>query len=132
VPGTGAQFDCVPRGICGVSGSVARVIHTIAILLGLPFAIIGAILPVNEYAAFDDGLTSAIDCDGPMNVLIFAAPTFIFYASNAVGLFWVRQRALRWHMAMSLFCLMVSLAVLPNAVRALMANEHDKREPACA
>jgi hypothetical protein len=115
-----------------MSPSVERRIHTIAMLLGLPFAIAGAILPVNEYAAFDDGLTSAVDCDGPMGVVIFAAPALIFYASNAVGLFWVRQRALRWHMAMSLFCLVVSLAVLPNGVRALVANEHYKLEPACA
>jgi hypothetical protein len=110
---------------------MGRRFHTIAVLLGLPFAIAGAILPVNEYAAFDDGLTSVIGCDGPLSVLIFAVPAFIFYASNAVGLFWARQRAPRWHMAMSLFCLIVSLAVLPNGVRALVANEHYKSEPAC-
>lgn len=112
--------------------STERRLHGAALVLCLPIAILGAILPVNEYLAADGALTGAVDCDGPMSVLLFAGPTLIFYASNAAGLFWTRERAPRWHIGMAIFCLIVSIAVLPNAVTAFAANERNKAEAACA
>lgn len=114
-----------------MSSASGRLIHIIAVLSFLPFAAAGALLPVNEYTAFDDRLAGAVDCDGPMHVLIFAGPTLIFYASNAVVLFLMRARTLRWHISMFIFCLFMSLIVLPNTLRALVANNQNQSEPAC-
>lgn len=112
--------------------STERWLHGAAIVLCLPIAVLGATLPVNEYSAADGALTGAVDCDGPMSVLMFATPALIFYASNAAGLFWTRERARRWHMAMAMFCLIVSIAVVPNAMKAVAANERNEAEPVCA
>ncbi len=114
-----------------MSSASRRLIHIIVVLLCLPFAAAGALLPVNEYTAFDNTLAGAVDCDGPIRVLIFAGPNLIFYASNAVLLFLVRAQMPRWHISMSISCLIISLIVLPNTVRALVANHQNQSEPIC-
>ena len=106
-----------------------RRLHLAFLVLCLPIAALGAILPVNEYAAI--GAAGAVDCDGPFSALTFAAPAFVIYASNAATLFWIRAREPRWHIGMSVFCLIVSLCVLPNLITALVADRHNAAEASC-
>jgi hypothetical protein len=107
-------------------------IHAAVMVLCLPIAALGALMPVNKYVTPDNGLANAIDCDGPMAVFMLAGPALIFYVSNAVSFFWNRKSAMRWHIGMAVFCLIVSAIVLPNAVRAFIATEQNKSESACA
>lgn len=47
------------------------------LVLGLPLAVLGMLAPPNEYSAMGGG---GIDCDGPLQVLLFAGPAFAIYA----------------------------------------------------
>lgn len=114
-----------------MSPATGRLLHGATIVLCLPFAAMGALMSANEYAAFDPAMASVVDCDGPIGVFMFAIPALIFYAGSAVRLFWTRARAPRWHIGMALLCSIVSVAVLPNTVRAFAADEQNRSEPAC-
>lgn len=50
------------------------------LVAALPLAFFGAVLPVNEYKA--QGI-DAVDCDGSLQVLLFAAPALLIYALGA-------------------------------------------------
>ncbi len=51
---------------------------SIFIIFFVPVALFGLLLPVNEYR--DQGISGAVDCDGPLNVLLFAVPSVMIYA----------------------------------------------------
>ncbi|NEI70248.1 hypothetical protein GR212_11755 [Rhizobium lusitanum] len=80
----------------------------------LPVAVLAAVLPVNSYRA--QGI-EALDCDGPMSVLIFALPALLVYGASTI-LFY-RGRSRRFHLAASLCCLLVFCCVGWNAAAAL-------------
>lgn len=48
----------------------------------LPVALLGLLLPVNEYRA--TGIENAADCDGPLGVMLLVGPSFLVYAAGVV------------------------------------------------
>lgn len=96
------------------------------LLLAFPLAFFGALQPANEYQA-TLGL-DALDCDGPFQVLLFAAPALLIYGIGAL-LSLVRWRRLS-NLVVGLVCLAISAAVMANGARAL-AQEQEQHE-ACA
>ena len=44
--------------------------------------LIGLILPVNDYQ--DQGISGAVDCDGPLAVMLFIAPSLVVYLAGAI------------------------------------------------
>ncbi|MBM7050284.1 MULTISPECIES: hypothetical protein [Rhizobium] len=99
----------------------------LALIAALPFAILAAILPVNSYRA--QGI-EALDCDGPMSVLIFALPVLLIYGAGTILLYRVRSR--RFHSVAALCCLLVFCAVGWNAATALREAYGDASIEACA
>ncbi len=55
---------------------------SLLVVLVLPVALFGWILSANEYA--DQGIRGAVDCDGPLGVMLFAVPSLVVYAAGAV------------------------------------------------
>ena len=51
------------------------------LVLALPLAVLGMLVPPNEYRAMGGG---GIDCDGPLQVLLFAGPAFAIYGVAAL------------------------------------------------
>jgi hypothetical protein len=71
------------------------------LLLAMPLAALAVVLPANVYRA--QGI-DAPDCDGPLQVLIFALPVVLIYG--------VAGR--RFHRLLSPLFLIIALAAVPN------------------
>ncbi|RFB90155.1 hypothetical protein B5K11_18985 [Rhizobium leguminosarum bv. trifolii] len=83
------------------------------LLLAMPLAALAVVLPANFYRA--QGI-DAPDCDGPLQVLIFALPVVLIYG---VGTFLVYRAGRRFHRLISLLCLIIALSAVPNIVEAV-------------
>ncbi|KAA1182262.1 hypothetical protein FP026_09260 [Rhizobium tropici] len=99
----------------------------LALIAALPVALMAAVLPVNTYRA--QGI-EAPDCDGPISVLFFALPALLIYGAGAILLY--RKRKRRFHLAVSLCCLLVFCTVGWNAAAALRESYGPASVEACA
>jgi glucan phosphoethanolaminetransferase (alkaline phosphatase superfamily) len=52
-----------------------------AVIIFVPVALFGLMASVNEYR--DQGIGGAVDCDGPLTVMLFIAPSLVVYAVGA-------------------------------------------------
>ncbi|UVD59189.1 hypothetical protein NE852_18680 [Rhizobium sp. Pop5] len=84
----------------------------LVLLLAIPLATLAVVLPANVYRA--QGI-AAPDCDGPLQVLIFALPALLIYGAGA---FLGHRSGGRLRRVISLLCLIVALATLPNIAEA--------------
>jgi CHASE2 domain-containing sensor protein len=114
------RYSPAPKG-----GRFGRVLGWTILVLGMPLALLAALIPSNEYQA-TLGI-DALDCDGLINVAIFAIPALFIYAAgfvvNAIG--W-RNRAKR---ELAIACAVICVAVAANLVRAVI--EDGKQQAAC-
>ncbi|WP_315855709.1 hypothetical protein [Rhizobium leguminosarum] len=79
-------------------------------------------MPANVYRA--QGI-AAPNCDGPLQVLIFALPALLIYGAGALLAYRAGRRI---HRLVSLLCLIIALATGPNiagAVHELYRNTTD-------
>lgn len=104
-----------------------RLVLYILLIIVLPFAILAVILPANSYKA--QGIT-ALDCDGPLSVLIIAIPALLLYAGGMILLY--RDKSRRFHRIAALCCLFVSLAIGWNVIAAVREAYGDGAIEACA
>ncbi|MBB3164812.1 hypothetical protein E0I74_21415 [Rhizobium laguerreae] len=94
----------------------------LVLLLAMPLAALAIVSPANEYRA--QGI-AAPDCDGPLQVLSFALPAILIYAAGALLVY---RAGRRFHRLVSLLCLIIALATVPNiaeAVHELYRNATD-------
>ncbi|OHV20121.1 hypothetical protein EOS93_12405 [Rhizobium sp. RMa-01] len=94
----------------------------LVLLLAMPLAALAVVLPANVYRAQS---IAAPDCDGPLQVLIFALPAVLIYSAGA---FLVYRTGRRFRRTLSLVCLIIALATVPNiaeAVHELYRNATD-------
>ena len=103
-----------------------RALGWAALLLALPLALLGALLPPNEYEA-SLGIR-ALDCDGPFSVYLFAGPALLIYGTGAVVNGLRRQR--RIDVIVASVCLLICAALLVNLTRAV-AHQREQAA-ACA
>jgi hypothetical protein len=91
----------------------------------LPVAFLGAFILPNEYAA--QGIVGAVDCDGPIQVMIFAIPSYLVYGSGVIGfgLLFFKTKNLR-HLISTLICSLIVVSITPNVLAAI--KEHEKNE----
>jgi glucan phosphoethanolaminetransferase (alkaline phosphatase superfamily) len=55
---------------------------SLIVIIFLPIMMFGLMASVNEYE--DQGVSGAVDCDGPLTVMIFIAPSLVVYAAGAI------------------------------------------------
>jgi hypothetical protein len=60
----------------------AACIMPLLITLFLPVALLGLMFSVNEYR--DQGIGGAVDCNGPLTVMLFVVPSLVVYAAGAL------------------------------------------------
>ena len=89
------------------------VLGYLALVAGLPLAIIAMVQPVNEYR--DMGI-SAVDCDGPGSVIMMSLPALLIYGGGAI-LFY-RSAGTRLQIAPALCCLAIFFAVAVHVAEA--------------
>lgn len=99
----------------------------IILVAGLPLALLAAALPANSFKA--QGI-DALDCDGPISVLIIAIPALLLYAGGMILLY--RDRSRRFHRIAALCCLLISLAIGWNVIAAMRESYGDASIEACA
>lgn len=82
-----------------------------ALILGLPFALLGIVLYPNEYASWGGG---GVDCDGPVGVVAAAFVAILVYAP--AGLVFLRRavRGRRWGAGLAAAACIVLVAGLAN------------------
>lgn len=70
-------------------------------------------------------MENAIDCDGPLHVMMWAIPSYIVYGActAAFTMTYLKSRKSK-HLVMAIFGLAVILFITPNTITAI--NEHDK------
>jgi hypothetical protein len=79
----------------------------------LPVAMLGWNMSANEYA--DQGIRGAVDCDGPLGVMLFAAPSLAVYAAGAVYHAALLRGARRSRSAALLLALCVGMVIASGA-----------------
>ncbi len=82
-----------------------------ALILSLPVALLGMLLPANEYASWGG---SGVDCDGPAAVVIAAFTAIIVY--GLAGLVFIRRtvRGRRWGAGLAAVACIALVAGLGN------------------
>ena len=95
------------------------------LLLAMPLAALAVVLPANVYRA--QGI-AAPDCDGPLQVLIFAVPAVLIYGAGALLAY---RAGRRFHRIVSLLCLIIALATVPNIVEAVHELYRNAADGAC-
>lgn len=109
----------------GERGGTGRTIAGYVILIAmLPVAVLGLLAAPNEYRAMG---VDAVDCDGPMSVLIFAVPALMTYGI-ACTIFLSRFRRSR-SLVLGCICGLVCAGLAWNVARAL--EEHGGSRSEC-
>jgi hypothetical protein len=91
-----------------------------------PVAVLGMVTVSNEYRAMS---VDAIDCDGPISVLIFAIPALVVYGI-AGAIFFSRFRERRSRV-LSLICGLICLGLIRNIGKAMDEYRENSSEAAC-
>ncbi len=55
---------------------------SLIVIIFLPITLSGLVASVNEYR--DQGISGAVDCNGPLTVMLFIAPSLVVYAGGAI------------------------------------------------
>lgn len=88
----------------------------------LPVAAMALLADANSYRA--QGI-DAIDCDGPMSVLIFAVPAMLAYGAGAI------VNGLGRRFIVAALCVAICIPLALNIVTALGESRKNDREPVC-
>ncbi|WP_439498499.1 hypothetical protein [Bosea sp. (in: a-proteobacteria)] len=89
------------------------------LIAALPLALLGAVSEVNEYRAMG---VDALDCDGPLGVLIFAVPAILIYGTGAI----INARRFPRRRALVVACL-CGLICVPLAINIAAAIRESRR-----
>lgn len=110
----------------GASRRTASLLGWALLLTGLPLAFLAATHAPNEYQATLS--LGALDCDGPMQTYLFAAPVLVLYFAGFVtNAFRWRKRA---NLVAAILCLGICAVVTANVLAA--ATEEHRQAEACA
>ena len=99
------------------------------LFLFFPIAFLSSLLPANEYLA--QGLV-ALDCDGPIAIMLFAIPSYIVYGLGAV-VFTVRnfKTKKRLNIVMVTVCCLIVSAITPNVIAAIAQHNINANAERC-
>jgi uncharacterized BrkB/YihY/UPF0761 family membrane protein len=62
--------------------TVAKWAVSLIFIIFLPIALLGLIVPIDDYRA--QGIIGPVDCDGPLAVMLLVVPSLAVYAAGAV------------------------------------------------
>lgn len=103
-----------------------RLLGWAVLLLGLPLAFLGALMPANEYQA-TFGI-QALDCDGPFKIYIFIVPALLIYGAGLIVNGW-RWRS-RTSLIVALLCFAICIGLVAQVTEAVAVSH--KHQAACS
>ncbi len=101
-----------------------------AMIVFAPLAFFALLSAPNEYQAM--GIDGAVDCDGPLTVLLFALPSLAVYTMGFIS-FARTGRANRkaGSTAVAAICLLVCILLAGNIAMALQARSNADHRESC-
>ncbi|WP_293798765.1 hypothetical protein [uncultured Bosea sp.] len=94
------------------------------LIAALPLAMLGAVSEANEYRAMG---VDALDCDGPLGVLLFSVPAILIYAAG--GILNARRFRRRRSAMVACLCGLICVPLTVNIGAALReSNRPDVRD----
>lgn len=97
------------------------------LILFFPIALLAIFTLPNEYASL--ALESAVDCDGPITVMIYAIPSYLLYGSSLIIFTLYTFKSKKWgYLSIVVFCGIVVSAITPNVITAITFHEINKTE----
>lgn len=105
----------------------AKLLRYAVLLVMAPMALRGLSGTPNEYRAMG---IDAVDCDGPLSVLIFAVPALLVYGV-AAAIFLRQWRQWRF-LSAGFLCAFLSMGLLWNIGSAAVELRKNSAEPICA
>jgi uncharacterized BrkB/YihY/UPF0761 family membrane protein len=97
---------------------------SLIVTLFLPITLFGLMLSVNEYE--DHGISSAVDCDGPLSIMIFILPSLVVYAAGFIY-YAVLIRGRRQSLLAAVLMVLCAVMVFAAARKAWMAYSEKNR-----
>lgn len=101
----------------------------VILVLFLPIAMMAMLVMPNEYAGLN---LQAIDCDGPIAVMLFVIPCYLVYS---VGLFSFARSFYhhrKWSaLVIGIFCCLLMIALSFNTIAAYQAHEDVNHKEMC-
>jgi hypothetical protein len=112
------------------SKKLTLVVSGWAMLLFAPIALLGIVYPVNHYQAI--GTEGAVDCDGPLGVLLLAIPSLIVYVKGFIAF----ARSVRFRRGVVNICMVVLSAcvcfgLISNSVAAAIEHNSQAHQEVC-
>jgi uncharacterized membrane protein len=104
---------------------------SLIVTIFLPIALFGLMASVNEYQ--DQGISGAVDCNGPLTVMLFIAPSLMVYAAGVIYYAMLLKNAGRNLMAavLMLLCLVMVLAAGGKAWAAYSEKSKPEHQESC-
>jgi hypothetical protein len=83
---------------------------SLIVIAFVPITLFGVLLPVNEYRAV--GIGDIPECDGPLTVMLFIAPSLVVYTAGAAYCAWLLRGRGRstWVAALMVLCVVMLIA----------------------
>jgi hypothetical protein len=114
-------------------GNILRItiwLSVTGLVLAIPIAFLAALLLPNEYLA--QGIEGAVDCDGPLGVMLFAIPSYVMYGAGVIGFGIIAARKRNWFYGITaLLCLIVIIIISPNVSKAYREHSSSQHQQTC-
>jgi len=106
------------------------VLYGWVMLIFAPLALVGIVYPANQYQAI--GTEGAVDCDGPLGVLLFAIPSLIVYVTGFIAY----ARSVQYRRGVGNICMVVisasvCFALISNSVSAVIEQNSQSHQESC-
>lgn len=107
--------------------TVVTWVVSLILIVFLPIALLGVILPIDDYQA--QGLIGPVDCDGPIEVMIFIVPSLAIYAAGAV--YYSLRLEGQKRAVLLILCVVILSAVGGKAWTVYREHVRPERQTAC-
>jgi len=122
------DVDCMNK-----LGNISRItlwLSVTGLVLAIPIALLAALLLPNEYLA--QGIEGAVDCDGPLGVMLFAIPSYVMNGAGVISFGITAARKKNWSYGITaLLCLMVIIIISPNVSQAYHEHSSSLHQQTC-
>ena len=124
------RFALIPRQI-HMKRKVATLTVSLIVLIFLPITLFALMVSVNEYQ--DQGISGAVDCNGPLTVMLFIVPSLVVYAAGAIYYAVLLKGTKRNLLAATLMvlCMVVVLAAGRKAWAAYSEKSRPEHQETC-
>jgi glucan phosphoethanolaminetransferase (alkaline phosphatase superfamily) len=97
---------------------------SLIVIIFLPITLLGLMASVNEYR--DQGIGGAVDCNGPLAVMLFIVPSLVVYSAGAVY-YAVLLKGVRRSLSAAVLLVLCALMMIASGAKAWAAYREKSR-----